>query len=103
MPTNEEIWAEILLLRARFHERGNKITTWLAELDDMKRWRQEIDAWRNEVNRKIGEMVKADEIADAVAAKLEERRGLELTVMQKLGAAIVGLSVLAASVHSLFF
>lgn len=47
--------------------------------------------------------MKADEIADAVAERLNKRRGLELTVMQKVATAIVGLSAIAASVKSLFF
>jgi hypothetical protein len=103
VPTSEEIWDEILRIRDRIHEITSTIAAFKLEIDASIRWRDEADRWRKEINQLIGELMKADEIADAVAERLNKRRGLELTMLQKLAAAIVGLSALAASIKSLFF
>ncbi len=81
----------------------SKIAALRLEMDEVRRWRDEVALWRREINHLIGDLMKADEIADAVAERLNKRRGLELTVMQKVATAIVGLSAIAASVKSLFF
>ncbi len=103
MPTNEEIWEEILRLRSRVHEMAGKLAGFRLEIDEARRWRDDAGRWRILINERIDDLMKADEIADAVAEKLNKRRGLELTVVQKFGAVIVGITALAASVKSLFF
>ncbi len=103
MPTNEELWEEILRLRDRIHDMASRLAGFRLEIDEARRWRDEASNWRRDVNHKLNELTKSDEIAEAIAEKLDKRRGLELTVLQKLGAGIVACGVLAASVKSLFF
>lgn len=68
-------------------------------------WRADaIDAWRKDVEarltwntRELERLVKADEIADAVASKMNEREGWHLTLVQKR-LAIGGVAVTALGV-----
>jgi hypothetical protein len=72
-------------------------------------WRVDaLDDWRSDVDRRVAgnerelaRLVKADEIAEAVAEKMKHERVLGLTFVQKAAASLVGLVVLADGIKGL--
>jgi 2C-methyl-D-erythritol 2,4-cyclodiphosphate synthase len=56
---------------------------------------QQIDPWKTDVTTQLAELVKADEIAEAVSAKINKRHNLQLTFVQKSIASAVGLLTIA--------
>jgi hypothetical protein len=56
----------------------------------------------NDLEQKVGEMAKADEIATAVAQALRRERANILTLPQKLGAVLVGVTAIASFVLQVY-
>lgn len=73
------------------------------------RWRLDaLDEWRAAVERTLGQMderlqgiVKADELASAVADKIKEERAIGLTLVQKLCVFVVGAVAVAGGIKGL--
>lgn len=52
-------------------------------VDDLDKWRETVDGRLGWLTRELERLVKADEIADAVASKMNEREGWHLSVIQR--------------------
>lgn len=70
-------------------------------LDALDEWRREVSEQVAGNRRELERLVKADEIADAVADKVNETRTLHLTFVQKAAAFIVGLVAVADGIRGL--
>lgn len=70
-------------------------------LDALDTWRKSIDRDLGTLAATLGELTKADEIADAVAKKMNDTHTLHLTFVQRAAVFLVGLSSLAAAVKVL--
>jgi chromosome segregation ATPase len=114
---------EILRLRDRYHELSNahmrlegkveQLEIWRGELlGELREWRRDLQKWHDDVQSQLDTLgdeleglMKADEIADAVAAgvsaAMQQRNKLELTLLQKLGAGVAGILALLVALHSL--
>lgn len=112
MPDGEQqrLWEEIVRIRERIH----KLYSWTAALrmraDDFDQWRhrqeqqtETLEGLVERVDGKVEELIKTDEIAEQISQKLQARNRLELTVAQKLGAALGFLVTAAAAIKVLFF
>lgn len=62
----------------------------LAALDE---WRKEISSTVSVLESKVNDLRFTDAVADALVQKLEQRRKLELTFMQKLGGGAFALAL----------
>lgn len=68
-------------------------------LDALDEWRDTVDARLQRLDESVRNMVNAQEVADAVAARLGARKRLELTLWQKLIGAVVVTATLYANLH----
>lgn len=85
---------EILRLRDRMHAVEGKAAAleWL--VDDLREWRAQA-------RTQLEDLVKADDVAEAVAERMKRDRALGLTFVQKAAAFVVGAVLLADSVRGL--
>lgn len=95
--------AEILRLRDRAHDLANSLAAAHFQLSTLADWRRDIDAWKRDVEEQIDKMVKADEIADAVAARIRGDHQFRLTVTQKITGGLVVAVTVAGGVKALIF
>lgn len=65
-------------------------------LDALDKWRQEIDGRVAIMESKVNDLRFSDAVAEALSAKLDQKRRLELTVWQKLGGGVFGLLLVVA-------
>lgn len=68
-------------------------------LDAFDQWRTRIDLRFEALERELQRLVKADEIAEAVAAKMKSERTLQLTFVQKTVALLVGAVAIADGIR----
>ncbi len=66
-------------------------------IDALDEWRKDVDLDR----ARLKDLVKADEIAEAVAKKVNHERTLQLTLVQKAVAFLVGALAVAGSIKGL--
>lgn len=69
--------------------------------DAIDRWRDRLDHELSEVNARVERLAKADEIADAVAEKVDGNRKLQLSWWQKAGAGLAAMLFAAAQIKGL--
>lgn len=62
-------------------------------LDALDKWRTEIDGRLSRLEQRVGDLTKADEIAEAVAQKMRSERTLGLTFVQKVGGGLFALAL----------
>ena len=86
----------------------NDIAGLRLQVESLREWRAELRTQLqalieryDELSAQIGDVLKADEIADEVAKKMNATNTLRLTFVQKALAAIVGIGGLAASIRVL--
>lgn len=65
---------ELLRCRERLHTLEGKVVALDLLVADLREWRAQIRVQVEQNSKRIDGLVKADEIADAVAAKLREER-----------------------------
>lgn len=65
-------------------------------IDALDAWRKELDVWCGLTSRTLEALTKADEIAEAVAAKMDSTRQIRFTKAQ-LTVAYLGLACAVAS------
>ena len=82
MALPEENRNEILRIRERIHTIEGTQVAHKFLIDDLREWRAQARV-------QLEQLVSAQEIADAVTAKLEERKRREWTWVQKIGAGVV--------------
>ncbi len=66
-------------------------------IDALDEWRKDVDLDR----ARLKDLVKADEIAEAVAKKVNHERTLQLTLVQKAVAFLVGAVAVAGGIKGL--
>lgn len=70
------------------------------KLEALDEWRREtVDPELALLRRDLEELLKADEIADAVAEKMRHTRTVHLTLVQKTAAFVVGAAAVASAIH----
>ena len=70
-------------------------------LEALDRWRDRVEARMVELENRTAALARADEIATAVAQKVNGTRSLQLSWLQKAGALVAGALFLAAQVKGL--
>lgn len=60
-------------------------------LDALDEWRQDIDGRVSVMESKVNDLRFSDAVADALVQRMNAKRRLELTVMQKVGAGVFAL------------
>jgi len=63
---------------------------------------EDLREWRAEARVQLEDLVKADEIAEAVAKKMRGERTLHLTWVQKAAAFVVGAVAVAGGIKGLW-
>lgn len=91
----EELWNELRRLRDTVHE----LRGWRGQVETQLRLNGESLAT---LTKAVGDMAQKDEIADAVAHRLNERRGFLLKRWQAIVAGVGGMVTVAAAIVSLF-
>lgn len=94
---------EILRLRDRAHDLANSLVAAQYQIATLNEWRRDIDAWKRDVEEQIDKIVKAEEIAEAVADRIRSDRSFQFTIVQKLAASLVGAVMVAGAVKALVF
>lgn len=64
-------------------------------LDALDQWRKDVDKWCGAMDTRVGDLTRADEIADAIAVRVHAGRTLGLTALQK--AIVIGAALIAAA------
>lgn len=85
---------EILRLRDRIHDIDASIVAFRLLIDDLREWRAQARV-------QLEDLVKADDVAEAVTERMRKDRTLGLTFVQKACAFVVGGVVLADAVKGL--
>lgn len=70
-------------------------------VDALDKWRERIDTFCTETTATLDSLTRADEIADAVASRMEKTHTLHLTLVQRVAALVVGVSTFAAALKVL--
>ena len=78
---------------------GTKFFRW--RLDALDLWRKDVDHSLGSIDERLKGLLKADEIAEAVAQKMRSERTLGLTFVQKLGVFVVGAVAVAGGLKGL--
>ena len=90
---SELLWREVNRLRDRQHDLGNELARLKWHVDDLREWRAKAAG-------QLDGIVKAEEIADAVADALHERRAMHFTVGQKIaGLALAVFMAIPSAEH----
>lgn len=92
---------EILRLRDRMHDVGGELAALHHQVSDLHRSRAELQRKLDELGEQVGRMARADDIADAVAARVNAANTLRLTTAQRLLGAAIGLTSLATALKVL--
>lgn len=78
------------------------------QVEDLREWRAELRTQLeslieryDELAAQIGDVVKADEIADEVTKRMKETNTLRLSFVQKAAVFVVALTGLGASIRTL--
>ena len=79
---------EILRLRDRAHALESK----MVGVELMLRL---LDGWRIRASEQLEDLVKADELAELLAQRVRSERTLGLTIVQKIGATVFALLLVA--------
>lgn len=91
------------------HQVGNDLVGLRYHVDSLRKWRdetarQQFDALGrrcDELAKQIDQVLKSDEIAQAVADKVNQTNTLRLSFVQKLSGLVIGAASLAAAVKVL--
>ena len=94
--------AELLRLRDRVHKLSNDVLGLRYEIDALREWRVEVRLQLEQVEYELEGMLKADEVAEAVAEKMSEQHTFHLTLVQKTAAIAVGVVAVADGIKGLF-
>lgn len=70
-------------------------------LDALDEWRKKVEKARRDMTTQIENLARADQIAKAVSAQMKRDSVIGLTSLQKIGAFIVGVVLLADSIKGL--
>jgi hypothetical protein len=99
---------EIIRLRDRNHDVLSAITGLRFQVEDLREWRAETRTQLGVLSRRCDELaeqidrvLKADEIADAVANRMAQQNTLRLTVVQKAAAFMLAAVALAGGIKGL--
>ena len=77
-------------------ERRSTRNEW--RLDALDRWRDDIDKRVAVMESKVNDLRFSDAVAEALASKLDDRRRVTFTVMEKTGAGVFALVIVAVPV-----
>lgn len=92
---------EILRLRERLHSVESKLVGVEWHVSDFKEWRAEMRTVIHELDESLSELSRTDQIALAVSQQVRRDVGRGWTMLQKTGAAVVALVVVAGSIKGL--
>lgn len=67
-------------------------------LDALDKWRGDVDTWRVHTDERLSAIIRTDEIADAIAARVHAGRTLGLSTLQK---AVLMVAALIAAADGL--
>lgn len=70
-------------------------------IDALDKWRSEIDGRMAVLESKVNDLTFSDRVAEALATKLEQKRNIEFTIWQKVGAGFVGAVAIAGGIKGL--
>lgn len=73
--------------------------TW--RLDALDQWRKDVDGRVAVLESKVGDIVFDDELAQALADKLDERSTYSFALWQKIGAGLASLVIVAGELKTL--
>ena len=86
---------EILRLRDRLHHAESKLVGIEFMLNDLREWRAQARVQFEGFGVQLEGLVKADELADALAKKMRNERTFHLTIVEKVGAGLFALLLVA--------
>lgn len=92
---------EVLRLRERVHELVELVGAIRWQTDDLREWRREVRETLDQHSRQLLELVKSEEIADAIADRMRRQHTLQLTLLQKLIAGVVAGVAFADGIRGL--
>lgn len=92
---------EILRLRDRVHGVEGSVVALEWQIRGLQEWRGETRRLLDELAESLDGIVKQDELADALAARMRRQHTLQLTILQKVIAGVVGLTAFADAIRGL--
>lgn len=71
-------------------------------VENAERWRIRVERHLRSIDKSLEGILKADEIADAVAAKIDTQHTIRLTRVQRLAALLVAVVAFAGGIKGLW-